>query len=79
MVLGTEGAAFGKGRRRVRGEFSISNYNYRFAITDPVVESTFQGEPEGFARELENPVLCLSISEVFEKQNACYKLIAGVI
>jgi len=79
MVLGIEGADYGKPRRKVRGHFSVGGYDYVLAITDPVIESGFRGQQEGFARDLRNPVLCISISEVFERQNACYKLIAGVI
>jgi hypothetical protein len=79
MVLGIEGADYGKPRRKVRGHFSVGGYDYVLAITDPVIERGFRGQPEGFARDLRNPVLCISISEVFERQNACYKLIAGVI
>ncbi len=78
MVVGTEGQGY-RPRQRVRGHFSLGGYDYVFAVTDPVVESVLLGQPDGFTRELRNPVLCISISEVFEKQNACYKLIAGVI
>jgi hypothetical protein len=78
IVLGIEGVGY-RPRRKIRGHFSVGGHNYVLAITDPVVEREFGGQPEGFTRELRNPVLCISISEVFERQNACYKLIAGVI
>jgi hypothetical protein len=48
-------------------------------VTDPVIEAEFKAKAEGTRRIMSNPLLCLSISEVFESQNACYKLIAGVI
>ena len=79
MIIDTEGAAFGNARRRVRGTFSLNGKNYILAVTDPRVERELRKEEDGSSRELKNPVLCISLSEIFEKQNACYKLIAGVI
>jgi hypothetical protein len=79
MTIDTEGAAFGNARRRVRGNFTLNGRNYVLAVTDPRVERELKKEEDGSSRELKNPALCISLSEIFEKQNACYKLIAGVI
>lgn len=49
------------------------------SITDPVVEKPILLHPDGFSTELQRPILCISLSEKFASQNACYKLIAGVI
>jgi hypothetical protein len=79
ITVGTEGADRGIARRRVRGHFSLGNHDYLLAITDPVVEKRILLNPDGFSTGLQNPILCISLSEKFDTQNACYKLIAGVI
>jgi len=79
ITVDTEGANRGNARRRVRGHFSLDGYNYILAITDPVVEKPILSNADGFSTELPNPILCISLSEKFDSQNACYKLIAGVI
>lgn len=79
MTLHTEGALFGKPRRVVRGEFSFGRYDYVLSVTDSAIETRFRTAAEGAELSLPHPLLCLSVSEIIEKQNACYKLIAGVI
>ena len=75
MVLGAEG----EGRRRVRGRFSLACHDYALVVTDPVVEQKFRQSSDGATIELNRPVLCISLSERFPSQNACYKLIAAVM
>ncbi len=79
ITVGTEGADHGNARRRVRGHFSLAGHDYILAITDPVVEKPILKNLDGFSTELQNPILCISLSEKFDAQNACYKLIAGVV
>jgi len=79
MWVQIEGASFGKARKKVRGRFSLAGVDYVFAVTDSFIEREFKDAPEGTERTIASPMLCLSVSEVFEKQNACYKLIAGVL
>jgi len=79
ITVDTEGADRGNARRRVRGHFSFAGCDYVLAITDPVVEKPILSNPDGFRTELQNPILCISLSEKFDAQNACYKLIAGVM
>lgn len=79
LVFNIEGAGFGRGRPRVRGHFSLSGNDYTLMVTDPRIEAEFSRSSEGAARSVTKPMLCISISEVFKRQNACYKLIAGVI
>jgi hypothetical protein len=79
ITVATEGADRGNPRRRVRGHFSLVGSDYVLAITDPIVEKQILSNPDGFHAELQNPILCISLSEKFETQNACYKLIAGVM
>jgi hypothetical protein len=79
ITVDTEGADRGMARRRVRGHFSLAGCDYVLVITDPVVEKPILLNPDGFSIELHNPILCISLSEKFDAQNACYKLIAGVM
>ena len=79
ITVATEGADRGMARRRVRGQFSLAGCDYVLAITDPVVEKPILLHPDGFSTELQKPILCISLSEKFDAQNACYKLIAGVV
>jgi len=66
-------------RRRVRGQFSLAGYDYSLSITDPLIEEPLLRQADGYSAELQRPILCISLSEKFVAQNACYKLIAGVI
>jgi hypothetical protein len=68
-----------RARRRVRGQFSLAANDYILSITDPAIEEPILRHPDGFSMELQRPILCISLSEKFVAQNACYKLIAGVI
>ena len=79
MKVTLEGAQTPNARRRVRGTFSLAGFDYALSITDPVMEKPMLRNPDGYTRELRRPLLCISLSEKFESQNACYKLIAGVI
>ena len=79
ITVGTEGAGRGNARRRVRGHLSLAGYDYVLAVTDPVIEKEIFSHPDGYGTDLNNPILCIRLSEKFESQNACYKLIAGVM
>lgn len=79
VTIAIEGEEFGCPRRRVRGHFSLAGHDYALAITDPVIEAELKPKPDGSSVELRNPILCISLSEKFLSQNACYKLIAGVM
>jgi hypothetical protein len=78
ISVGTEMANLGA-RRRVRGHFSLAAHEYRLAVTDPILEKRIMANPDGYSSELHKPILCISLSEKFVSQNACYKLIAGVM
>ena len=79
ITVATELAQTDQARRRVRGHFSLVGFDYILSITDPVVEKPMLAHPDGFSNELQRPILCISLSERFASQNACFKLIAGVI
>ena len=79
MVVGTEAAGSSYARRRIRAHFSLAGHDYALSVTDPALEKQFKLKPDGFATEMSHPLLCLSLSEKFGSQNACYKLVAAVI
>lgn len=66
-------------KRKVRGSFRLGRTDYTLSVTDPRIEKEFGSLDVGSTRTIEKPILCISIGEVFEKQNCCYKLIAGVM
>jgi hypothetical protein len=79
IKVNTEAPNTDRARRRVRGQFSLAGHDYVLSITDPAIEEPILRHPDGFSTELQRPILCISLSEKFVVQNACYKLIAGVI
>ncbi len=79
VVQMEEGGGLSKPRRAIRGSFSIGGFNYRFSVTDCFIEEELKDAPVGTRMGLTRPVLCLSVSAVFERMNCCYKLIAGVL
>lgn len=79
IKVATEGSQPAQARRRVRGWFSLGGYDYGLSITDPILEKPTLLHEDGFSTGLRRPILCISLSEKFVSQNACYKLIAGVI
>jgi hypothetical protein len=48
-------------------------------LTDPSIEDEFSRYERGAERIVLKPLLCISISMVFERTRAYYKLIAGVM
>jgi hypothetical protein len=75
ITVGVEGAEFGNGKRKVRGQFTYNGTIYRLAITDPLVERAYFGGSDG-AFKVNQAILCVSLGEVFG--GFSYKLIAGV-
>jgi putative nucleic acid modification protein with dual OB domain len=66
-------------RRRVRALFSLAGHDYLLPVTDLDIEKQFKLNPNGFEINMKNPILCISLSERFAAQDACYKLVAAVI
>jgi hypothetical protein len=69
---------FDEMRRRVQGRFHFAGSEYRLWVTDPDYERTYFQKPDGIY-DLDTCYLTISISEPYEKRNACYKLIAAII
>ncbi len=74
-----EGTGRVKPRRAIRGSFTIAGFDYTLSVTDSFVEDELRGAAEGTTLMVTRPMLCISVGEVYEKTNFCYKLIAGVV
>lgn len=66
-------------RHRIRGRFNLGGSDYALIVTDPIIEKQFKNRAAGDGVDLCHPILCVSLSEKVEGQDACYKLIASVI
>ncbi len=64
-------------KQKYYGIFDYYGRSYRLPITDRDFGDVC-AKSSGLT-ELQNPLICVSLSEVFNKTGACYKLIAGVI
>ena len=65
------------GRRTYRGEFHYKGAHYNMSSTDPWVRERY-GSALG-SHPLTNVYISVSLTEVFEKDGRCHKLVAAVI
>lgn len=72
------GAAFGDPKRRVQGRFCHDGLWYWLWVTDPVVERTYLGMPDG-DYNIGECFLTISLGEPYIEKETCYKLIAAII
>ncbi len=76
ISVGTEGAEFGNGKRKVRGRFSLNGEHYLLSVTDPSIERRYFAGTDG-TFPIGPAILCISLGEVY--LGYAYKLIAGVL
>jgi hypothetical protein len=76
IEVGVEGAAFGRGKRKVRGHFSLDSVQYKLVVTDPVIERRYFDGADGTFK-IGPAILCISLGEPYD--GFAYKLIAAVI
>lgn len=74
--VSVEGAAFGNGKRKVRGDFTYGEINYRLTVTDPLIERKYLNGSDGTSH-VGSALLCVSLGEPYN--GWAYKLIAAVI
>jgi hypothetical protein len=78
--VATEGAAFGNGKRKVRGRFSLNGSRYWLTVTDPAIERRYlhlAGDNDDATFAVGRAILSISLGEPY--MGYAYKLIAGVI
>lgn len=61
-----------------RAMFNHNGVDYNFSLTDPDACVTFERKGEG-EYPLDNVYLCLSLTEPYDQDGRCHKLVAGVI
>jgi hypothetical protein len=66
------------GRKNFRGSFSYKGDYYSLSVTDPIVRDLFGAKEEG-SYSLDEIYLCISLTEPYEQDDRCHKLIAAVI
>jgi len=66
------------GKKAFRGNFEYDNTAYSLSLTDPVATNAFASRDVG-DYPLNDTYLCISLTEVFEKDGQCHKLVAAVI
>ena len=66
------------GKRTVRGAFEYQGVRHNLSLTDPVARSAFWYKGLG-DYPLQDVYLCLSLTEVFQADRRCHKLVAAVI
>jgi hypothetical protein len=76
ISVAVEGAAFNNAKRKVRGEFSHSGYNYRFAVTDPKIERAYLAQNDG-SYDVGDSLLCIRLGDAYS--GFAYKLIAAIL
>ncbi|MBI4876852.1 MAG: hypothetical protein HY822_19620 [Acidobacteria bacterium] len=74
----TEGGVFGPAKKRVRADFRYNGTVYNFVVTDPVAELAFLARGEGVF-PLDSAYLCVSLTEAYERDGRCHKLVAAII
>ena len=64
--------------RKTRARFRYRGVEYGLKVTDPVAEQAFQLRGDG-EYPLQDVYLCVSLTEPYERDGRCYKIVAGVI
>ncbi len=78
--LWIESRCAGRGDKVFRACFDYQGVRYKMSVTDPAVRERFDVEPAGVYRIGNREIyLCVSLSEVFEGDGRCHKLVASVI
>jgi hypothetical protein len=66
------------GRSTFRAQFDYKKNHYNLSLTDPVAREAFGQKGEG-DYSLKDMYLCVSLTEPFEKDGRCHKLVAAII
>ncbi len=72
------GKNYWTGRKTFRGAFVYNRKHHNLSVTDPVVRDVFGLKDEGLY-PLSNAYLCVSLTEPYEHDDKCHKLVAAVI
>ncbi len=76
LAVFKHGEAFGNPKRRVQGQFTHADTEYKLQVTDPTYERAYLAKPDG-SYNIGECYLTISLGEPFK--GTCYKLIAAII
>jgi hypothetical protein len=66
------------GRKTFRAKFEYKHTHYNLSVTDPVARNAFANREEG-DYPLSDVYLCVSLTEPYEHDDRCHKLVAAII
>lgn len=66
-----------QGRRTYRGDFRYKGTHYNLSVTDPRVREVYGNSPGD--HPLNDVYICVSLTEPYEQDGRCHKLVAAVI
>jgi hypothetical protein len=66
------------GKKTCRGKFDYKGAHHNFSLTDPIARDAFALRKDG-DYPLKDVYLCLSLTEPFDKDGRCHKLVAAII
>lgn len=76
IVVRTEGAEFGNGKKKVRASFVYGGVSYLISVTDPEIEQIYLSQGEGRYKFDGQYCMTVSLGEAWE--GYYYKLVAGI-
>lgn len=76
IVVQTEGAEFGNGKKKVRADFEYNGIKHFISITDPAIESAYLAQGEGRYKPTGTIYMTVSLGEAWE--GFYYKLAAAI-
>lgn len=72
------GTNYWTGKKTYRGRFEYNGTHYNLSLTDPVARDRFSAKQEG-GYPLNDVYLCVSLTEPYEHDDRCHKLVAAII
>ncbi|HXQ27554.1 MAG TPA: hypothetical protein VN822_14200 [Candidatus Acidoferrales bacterium] len=66
------------GRKSYRGKFEYNGVHHNLSVTDPIVRDAFAAKEEA-DYPLKDVYVCVSLTEPYEHDDRCHKLVAAII
>lgn len=72
------GRHYWTGKKTYRATFDYNGTHHNLSVTDPIARDAFVGKEEG-GYPLTDVYLCVSLTEPYEHDDRCHKLVAAII
>ena len=72
------GRHYWTGKKTYRAAFDYNGTHHNLSVTDPIARDAFVGKEEG-GYPLTDVYLCVSLTEPYEHDDRCHKLVAAII